>query len=42
MWISGGRAYFDEITPEAPSCEAGLAHVDSVQDELGERRPAGD
>jgi hypothetical protein len=39
---TGERAYFDEIPPEAPSCEAGLAHVDSVQDELGERGPAGD
>jgi hypothetical protein len=33
--------YFDEIPPEAASCEAGLAHVDSVKDELGKRGPAG-
>jgi hypothetical protein len=40
--VDAGRAYFDEVPPEIPSCEARLAHVDSVQDELGKRGPAGD
>jgi hypothetical protein len=36
------EAYFDKITPKAASCEAGLAYIDSVQDEFGQRGPAGD
>lgn len=40
--MDGGRAYFDEVSTEAPSCEAGLAHIDSVQNELRERGAAAD
>ena len=40
--MDGGWAYFDKVPPKTLSCEAGLAHVDSVQNELGEGRPAGD